>query len=108
MHVAIESPTPITEARRLLANVMARDALGGLSHHLETVRFCIPGPRRCDLHVRLADGTTLDCEAKADNMADALERATHAMRVKVLRALGLPLPPRTWPSDSPMAERRSL
>ncbi len=117
MSVVIESTGPVSEARRLLANVVVREALGALSAHLETVRFRIRstlGVRRddarqqCELRVRLTTGAELATKGAADSMADAFEDAAHAMRRKIFTALNLPLPARsgtTLATDD--AERRA-
>jgi hypothetical protein len=113
MPVVIESSVPVSPARRLLADLVVREALGPLAGHVESVRFRIPAEparrkkTRCELHVRLKSAAELACRGAADNMADALENAAHAMRRKIFTELGLPLPPRGAPSPGPAsAERR--
>jgi len=100
MHVVIESSSPVSEARRLLANVVVREAIGTLSSHVESVRFRLPAARdgehaRCELEVQLTSGLKLECHGVAANMADAFEGAAHEMRRKMFAELGLPLPARS-------------
>ncbi len=100
MHVVVESPTPVSEARRLLANVIVREALGAMSRQIESVRFKLPvqtgadSRRTCELQVRLSSGGKLSCPGTGECMADALESAAHAMRRRLFAELGLPLPSR--------------
>lgn len=109
MHVVVESRTSVTEARRMLANVVVREALGGMWKHIESVRIRLADSRACDcvLEVQLASGARLECKGAAENTADAFERAAHAMRRRMLAELGLPLPTRARSGRSaPAAERR--
>ena len=113
MHVVIESPVAVSEARRLLANVVVREALGALSKHIESVRFRLPVARggeraRCELEVQLTSGVKLESEGAAESMADAFELATHEMRRRVFGELGLPLPARSGQvASDASAERRA-
>ena len=113
MHVVIESTSPVSEARRLLANVVVREALGALAKHIESVRFRLPavggGERaRCELEVQLTSGAKLECDGAADSMADAFEGAAHDMRRRMFAELGLPLPARSrHAADDAAAERRA-
>ena len=110
MHVVIESTGPVTEARRLLANVVVREALGAVWTHVESARMRLPdGARdpRCTLEVQLTSGAKLECHGTAPSMADAFECAAHGMRRKMFAALGLPLPPRAEAAGDARAERRA-
>ena len=110
MHVVIESTGPVTEARRLLANVVVREALGAVWTHVESARMRLPdgapGPR-CTLEVQLTSGAKLECHGMAPSMADAFECAAHGMRRKMFAELGLPLPARAELAADPRAERRA-
>lgn len=110
MYVVVESTSPISEARRQLANVVVRDALGALWKHIESMRFRLPEggvEERCTLEVQLTSGAKLECHGMAPNMADAFECAAHGMRRKLFVALGLPLPPRARVAGDAAAERRA-
>jgi hypothetical protein len=110
MHVVIESTGPVSEARRLLANVVVREALGSLAKQIESVRFRLPQSeveQRCTLEVQLTTGTKLECHGVGPNMADAFECAAHGMRRKLFAELGLPLPARIDAVSDPRAERRA-
>ena len=99
MHVVVETTSPISEARRLLANVVVREALGALSKHIESVRLRLPiasdDSARCELEVGLTSGVALVCRGMGPSMAAAFETAAHGMRRKLFAELGLPLPARS-------------
>jgi hypothetical protein len=110
MHAVIESSGPVTEARRLLANVVVREALDAVRKHIESLRFRIlesDVEQRCTLEVQLTTGAKLQCHGMAPNMADAFECAAHGMRRKMFAELGLPLPARKHDADDAAAERRA-
>jgi len=110
MHVVIESIRPVSEARRQLANVVVREALGPLWEHIESLRFRLPEDAtepRCTLEVRLANGEKLECHGMARSMADAFECAAHGMRRKLFATLGVPLPARANAAADAQAERRA-
>ena len=109
MKVVVESRASVSEARRMLANVIVRDALEGMWKHIESVRMRLADStaRDCVLEVQLASGARLECRGVAESAADAFERAAHAMRRRLFEELGLPLPMRA-PSvqGAASAERR--
>jgi hypothetical protein len=110
MHVVVESTSPVSEARRQLANVVVRDALGTLWKHIESMRFRLLErglEERCTLEVQLTSGAKLECHGMAPHMADAFECAAHGMRRKLFATLGLPLPARTRVADDATIERRA-
>jgi hypothetical protein len=110
MHVVIESTSPVSEARRLLANAVVREALGPLGKHIESLRLRLPASgveQRCTLEVDLTSGAKLACHGMGPAMADAFECAAHGMRRKMFAALDLPLPPRAHVAVGGPAERRA-
>jgi hypothetical protein len=111
MHVDIDSTGPVSEARRMLANMVVRDALDTVRAHVGSARYRILEAdleQRCTLEVRLTNGSMLECHGMASNMADAFECAAHGMRRKMFAALGLPLPTRKHDACDASAERRAI
>lgn len=110
MHVVVESTKYVTEARRLLANIVVREALGAVWKHVESARFRLPDgalEERCTLEVQLVSGAKLECHGMGANMADAFECAAHGIRRKVYDELGIVLPVRARTASAASAERRA-
>lgn len=106
---------PLSSARRALGRQIALETFASFKDAIDTVRFDVPNAegdrasaKRCGIRVKVRDGRTLECEASAPNVADAIERAAHDMRLRVAAELSAPLDPRRR-SDAapPEAERRS-
>lgn len=105
---------PLSSARRALGRQIALETLGTFRESIDSVRFDVPATddrnpvKRCGIHVKVRDGRTLDCEASAPSVADAIERAAHDMRLRVAAAVtkgGFDQRSRTEGSD-PRSERR--
>ncbi len=108
---------PLSSARRALGRQIALETFASFRDAIDTVRFDVPNAnvesdrsaaKRCGIKVKVRDGRTLECEASAPNVADAIERAAHDMRLRVAAELSAPLDPRRR-SDAapPEADRRS-
>jgi hypothetical protein len=105
---------PLSSARRALGRQIALETFGSFRDAIDSVRFDVPTvedrstAKRCGIQVKVRDGRTLECQASATNVADAIERAAHDMRLRVAAELSAPLDPRRKSEPSlPAAERRS-
>ncbi|CAN5344092.1 hypothetical protein BH09MYX1_BH09MYX1_06200 [soil metagenome] len=115
MHIDVECFNgPLSSARRALGRQIALETFGSFRGAIDSVRFDVPkvddrGPtKRCGIHVKVRDGRTLECEASAANVADAIERAAHDMRLRVAAELSDSFDQRTRAeAANPRAERRS-
>lgn len=105
---------PLSSARRALGRQIALETFSSFRDSIDVVRFDVPptddrGPtKRCGLTVTVREGRTLACEASATNVADAIERAAHDMRLRVAAELSVPIDQRRRAdAGDPRAERRS-
>lgn len=105
---------PLSSARRALGRQIALETFSSFRDSIDVIRFDVPATddrgttKRCGLTVTVREGRTLACEASASNVADAIERAAHDMRLRVAAELSAPLDPRRRADTSdPRAERRS-
>jgi hypothetical protein len=107
---------PLSMARRALGRQIALETFASFRDAIDVVRFDVPGAeaqeraatKRCGIQVKVRDGRTLECEASGPNVADAIERAAHDMRLRVAAELSLPLDARRRSEPAaPEAERRS-
>lgn len=105
---------PLSSARRALGRQIALETFGSFRESIDSVRFDVPKvddratPKRCGIHVKVRDGRTLECQATAANVADAIERAAHDMRLRVAAELSVPLDPRRRSEPAPPeSDRRS-
>lgn len=107
---------PLSSARRALGRQIALETFGSFRESIDLVRFDVPAisvddraaAKRCGIQVKVTGGRTLECQASAGNVADAIERAAHDMRLRIAAELSVPLDPRRKIEQSaPEAERRS-